>query len=259
VRSILCPLDITEQLDDRIETALALARTCAGHVTFQIATPFAQMAAWEPFGGVAVSAYALKEAREANDKLAAELDARFAKQDVPFDIDVLDQERITAAAAAARFADIVVGSLSDPTIEEMALGLRAPVLGVPRGLPMLTFDKPALIAWDGGHEGANALRAALPLLQQASAVHLLTVREKDSTFPAADAARYLSRHDIHAESHERERNGSIAFTIEECARDLGAGLIVMGLFGHSRLRELLLGGVSRDMLDRSQIPLLLAH
>lgn len=259
MRSILCPLDITEQLDDRIETALALARTCDGHVTFQIATPFAQMAAWEPFGGVAVSAYALKEAREANDKLAAELDARFATQDVPFDIEVLDQERIAATAAAARFADIVVSSLSDPTVEEMTLGLRTPVLGVPRGLPMLTFDKPALVAWDGGHEGANALRAALPLLQQAGAVHLLTVREKDSSFPAADAARYLSRHGIHAESHERERNGSIAFTIEECARELEAGLIVMGLFGHSRLRELLLGGVSRDMLDRSQIPLLLAH
>ena len=139
MRSILCPLDITEPLDDRIETALALARACDGHVTFQIATPFAQMASWEPFGGAAVSAYALKEARDANDRLAGELDKRFASQDVPFDIEVLDQERITAAAAAARFADIVVGSLADPTIEEMALGLRAPVLGVPRGLPMLTF------------------------------------------------------------------------------------------------------------------------
>ncbi|MFY7837538.1 MAG: universal stress protein [Novosphingobium sp.] len=259
MRSILCPLDITEALEDRIETALALARASNGHVTFQIATPFAQMAAWEPFGGVAVSAYALNEAREANEKLAAELDQRFASQDVPFDIEVLDQERIAAAAAAARFADVVIGSLSDPVVEEMALSLRAPVLGVPRGVPMLGFDKPALIAWDGGHEGANAMRAALPLLQQAGEVHLLTVREKENNFPAADAASYLSRHGVHAEVHDRERNGSIAFTIEECARDIGAGMIVMGLFGHSRLRELLLGGVSRDMLDRSQIPLLLAH
>lgn len=259
MRSILCPIDISQSLDDRVETALALARACDGHVTFQIATPFAQMAAWEPFGGVAVSSYALTEAREANEKLAKELDARFASQDVPFDIELLDQERITAAAAAARFADIVVGSLTDPAIEEMALSLRAPVLGVPRGVPMFAFDAPAMIAWDGGHEAANALRAALPLLRMARTVHLLTVQEKDSGFPAADAARYLSRHGIHAESHRRERNGSVAFTIEESARSLDAGLIVMGLFGHSRLRELLLGGVSREMLDRSQIPLLLAH
>lgn len=259
MRSILCPIDISQSLDDRIETALALARTCDGHVTFQIATPFAQMAAWEPFGGAAVSAYALKEAQEANEKLAADLDSRFASQDVPFDIEVLDQERITAAAAAARFADIVVGSLVDPTIEEIALSLRCPVLAVPRGVPMLTFDKPVMVAWDGGHEAANALRASLPLLGLAGEVHLLTVREKDSSYPAADAARYLSRHAIHAESHEQERNGSIAFTIEEAARRVGAGLVVMGLFGHSRLRELLIGGVSREMLDRSQIPLLLAH
>jgi nucleotide-binding universal stress UspA family protein len=258
MRSILCPIDISQSLDDRIETALALARACNGHVSFQIATPFAQMAMWEPFGGVAVSAHALKEAQEANDKLAKSLDTRFASEDVPFDIEVLDQERITAAAAA-RFADLVVGSLNDPTIEEMAFSLRVPVLAVPRGKPMLGFDKPVLVAWDGGHEAANALRASLPLLQMAGSVHLLTVREKDGTFPAADAARYLSRHDIHAETHEKERSGSIATTLETCAAEVGAGLIVMGLYGHSRLRELLLGGVSREMLDRSQIPLLLAH
>ena len=99
----------------------------------------------------------------------------------------------------------------------------------------------------------------MPLLAKAPAVHILTVRDKSDDFPATGAACYLSRHGIHAEVHERERNGSIAFTIEECARGLGAGLIVMGLFGHSRLRELLMGGVSREMLDRSQIPLLLAH
>lgn len=259
MRSILCPIDISQSLDDRIETALAFARACGGHVSFQIATPIAQIAMWEPFGGVAVSAHVLKEALDANEKLAKSLDARLAPQDVPFDIEVIDQERITAATAAARFADIVIGSLNDPMIEEMAFGLRAPVLAVPRGKPMLAFDKPVLVAWDGGHEAANALRAALPLLKMAPAVHLLTVREKDSSFPAADAACYLSRHDIHAEVHEKERNGSITFTIEECAADTGAGLVVMGLYGHSRLRELLLGGVSREMLDRSQIPLLLAH
>ena len=137
--------------------------------------------------------------------------------------------------------------------------MRVPVLAVPKGAPLLAFDKPAVVAWDGGHEGAAALRAAVPLLRLASAVHLLTVREKGDDFPAADAAAYLSRHGIHAECHEAERIGSISATIETFARDRGAGLIVMGLFGKSRLRELLLGGVSRALLDRSVVPLLLAH
>ncbi|MBB4615629.1 universal stress protein [Novosphingobium taihuense] len=259
MRSILCPVEKSESLDDRVESALALARAMRGHVTFQVATPFAQMAAWEPFGGAALSAAAINEARERDEQFAAELDARLAPQDVPFDVEIDDNGRVEAAAAAARFADVLVASLDDPTLEELVLGVRSPVLAVPRGIKAPAFDQPVLIAWDGGHESANALRAALPLLAMAPAVHILTVREKSDTFPATDAACYLSRHGIHAEVHEQERNGSIAFTIEECARQLGVGLIVMGLFGHSRLRELLMGGVSREMLDRSQIPLLLAH
>lgn len=259
MRSILCPVERSESLDERVESALALARATGGHVSFQVATPFAQMAAWEPFGGAALSAAAISEARERDEAFARDLDARLAPQDVPFDVEIDDNGRVEAAAAAARFADVLVASLDDPALEELVLGVRSPVLAVPRGVKGLALDRPVLIAWDGGHESANALRASLPLLGMAPEVHILTVREKSDEFPATEAACYLSRHGIHAQVHEQERNGTIAFTIEECARGLGVGLIVMGLFGHSRLRELLIGGVSREMLDRSQIPLLLAH
>ncbi|MCW1383090.1 universal stress protein [Novosphingobium sp. KCTC 2891] len=259
MRSILCPADSAATLDDRVETALALARAKSGHVTFQIATPFAQMALWEPFGGAALSAAAINEVRTQDEKLAAELNARLGRQDVAFDVTVIDEGRIEGLAAASRFADLIVASLDDPALEEVGLEVRCPVLAVPRGTPLLRFDVPVLVAWDGGYEAANALRASLPFLRMASAVHLLTVREKSEDFPASEAASYLSRHDIHAEVHEAEPNGTIAFTIEETARRLGAGLVVMGLFGKSRLRELLLGGVSRSLLDRSLVPLLLAH
>ncbi|WP_225205494.1 universal stress protein [Novosphingobium huizhouense] len=259
MRSILCPADNAPTLDDRVETALALARATGGHVTFQIATPFAQMALWEPFGGAALSAVAINEVRAEDEKLAAALDARLARQDVAFDVTVVDVGRVEGLAAASRFADVIVASLDDPALEEVALEVRCPVLALPQGAPKLAFDAPVLVAWDGGYESANALRASLPLLALAPAVHILTVREKSEDFPASEAASYLSRHGIHAEVREAEPNGTIAFTIEETALRLGAGLVVMGLFGKSRLRELLLGGVSRSMLDRSRIPLLLAH
>lgn len=259
MRSILCPADSGHTLDDRVETALALARAVDGHVTFQIATPFAQMALWEPFGGAALSAVAINEVREQDERLAAQLNERLGRQDVAFDVSLIDEGRVEGLAAASRFADVIVASLDDPSLEEVALEVRCPMLAVPRGVPMVAFDGPVLVAWDGGYESANALRASLPLLAKASAVHILTVREKSEDFPASDAASYLSRHGIHAEVHEAEPNGTIAFTIEQAAMRLGAGLVVMGLFGKSRLRELLLGGVSRSMLDRSQVPLLLAH
>ena len=259
MRSILCPADSADTLDDRVETALALARIIRGHVTFQIATPFAQMALWEPFGGAALSAEVVNEVRAADEKLGVELDKRLAPQDVAYDVVLVDQGRVEGVAAAARFTDLIVASLDDPALEEVALGSRCPVLALPKGVPMLVFDRPVLLAWDGSHESAAAMRAAVPLLARASAVHIVTVREKEDSFPALDAASYLSRHDIHTEVHETERQGSIAATIAETARDLNAGLIVMGLFGKSRLRELLLGGVSRELLDKSLVPLLLAH
>lgn len=259
MRSILCPIDASQSLDDRVETALALARAVDGHVTFQIATPFAQMAVWEPFGGASISAAAIAEVRETDEKLRHDMEARLSHQDVAYDVDVVDAGRIEGMAGAARFADVIIASLDDPLVEELALGARSPVLAIPRGAPMLVFDGPVLLAWDGGHEAANALRAAIPLLRLASVVHLVTVREKGDDFPAGDAARYLSRHGIHAEVHEEEVNGSVAFTITETARRVGAGMVVMGVYGHSRLRELLMGGVSRTLLDRSVLPLLLAH
>ena len=259
MRSILCPIDYSISLEDRIETTLALARAVDGHATFQIATPLSQMAVWEPFGGATISAAAMREVKDTDDKLKHDIEARLSHQDVAYDVQWADAGRIEAVAGASRFTDVIVASLDDALVEELVLGARSPVLAVPHGKPLLVFDGPVLLAWDGGHEAANAMRAAVPLLRLASVVHILTVHEKSDDFPAGDAARYLSRHGIHAEIHVEQPEGSIADTIAEVAGRVGAAMIVMGVYGHSRLREMLLGGVSRTMLDRSTIPLLLAH
>ena len=259
MRSILCPADHSATSDCRVETALALARATNGHVSLQIAAPIAQITSWEPFGGAAISAAAIMQARDADDALAAGLEARLASQDVPFNVAVANYGRIEALASESRLADVIVMSIADPALEETALTVRCPVLAVSGTRPLSDFAAPILAAWDGSAQAANALRAALPLLRLASAVHVVTVREKQSDFPPTDALCYLSRHGIHAELHDVAPAGTISQTIAATARGLGAGLIVMGIYGHSRLRELLLGGVSRDLLKNSEVPLLLAH
>jgi nucleotide-binding universal stress UspA family protein len=117
-----------------------------------------------------------------------------------------------------------------------------------------------MVAWDGSAESAHALRAAVPLLARASAVSLVTITEKEARFPATDALRYLSRHGIHADYAERPRG---ALTVEEAldqsADSLGADFVVMGAYGHSRVRETLFGGVTRYMIDGARRPLLLMH
>ena len=259
MRSILCPADSSKSFPCRLETALSLARVMRGHLTLQIATPIAQIAAWEPFGGAVISATAISQARDDDEKLAKTLATQLGSQDVPFSVELVDDARAFALASASRFADVIVMSIADPALEDVALTVRCPVLALPGDKPLANFAGPVLVAWDGGPEAAAALRAALPLLRIAGQIHVVTVREKQSDFPATDALSYLSRHEVHAELHEVVASGSIADAIVETAKRLGAQMIVMGVFGHSRLRELLMGGVSRDLLDKSEVPLLLAH
>ena len=255
MRSILCPADSSKSFPCRLETAMALARVMRGHLTLQIATPIAQIATWEPFGGAVISATAISQAREDDEKLAKSLESQLGSQD----IQLADNTRALALSGASRLADIVVMSMADPTLEDVALAVHCPVLAVPGDKPLNTFDGTVLVAWDGGPEAANALRASLPLLKSAGQIHVVTVREKQTDFPATEALSYLSRHGIHADLHDVTPTGSVSDAISATAREVGANLIVMGVFGRSRLRELLLGGVSRDLLDRSEIPLLLSH
>ena len=101
----------------------------------------------------------------------------------------------------------------------------------------------------------------MPLLRDCEAVHLLTVLvEQPKGFPPTDALRYLSRHGIKAELHELQRGNSVEETLAEEMRRLGGQLLVMGAYGHSRMREFLFGGVTRYFLEDKDGPaLLMAH
>ena len=123
---------------------------------------------------------------------------------------------------------------------------------------------PMLVAWNGSAEGAHALRAAMPLLACSCKVTLACVIEADERarfdLPSTDGAKYLARHGIDCEIVEIPRGeASIADTLFSAAQMRECGLMVMGAYGHSRLAELLLGGVTRQMLSEPQMPVLLAH
>ena len=109
-------------------------------------------------------------------------------------------------------------------------------------------------------EHSSAARAAVPILKRASRVLLLEVEDKLPRYPRDLVARYLSRHDVHVEIVQRRPiKDRVSLAIVEAAAEAGAGLIVMGAYGHSRVREFLLGGVTRALIHNSPLPLLLAH
>ena len=122
-----------------------------------------------------------------------------------------------------------------------------------------------LIAWDGTREASRALHDALPLIALAEAVWVMTVRPRDANSddrgPSLDrVVRHLQRHSI-AATTEESIGGDVptAELLLSRASDMGADLLVAGAYHHSQLREAIIGGVSRDLLDHMTVPILMSH
>ena len=134
-----------------------------------------------------------------------------------------------------------------------------PVLAVPDYAEGLAVAETALVAWDGSHTAAAALRAAVPLLQLAGKVVVLQFSEPDNDALVEDAAIYLSRHGVHAVIRRERPEGKIGDALIAEAASGRYAYVVMGGFGHLRFVEGLFGGVTRTMLTKSPIPVFLAH
>ena len=177
-------------------------------------------------------------------------------------------------ARLARFADLVVISQDDPdeALPDRAVHLPdyvilnspRPVLVLPRTDAAPGAARDVLVGWDGGKEAAHALAAALPLLHRASAVTIAALTgldagaaELESQRP--DLLRFLGHHGVTPHMLVRAPRRDAGHDLLDLAAELHCGLLVMGCFGHSKLRELYLGGASRAVLADARIPVLLAH
>ena len=261
MRSILVQAGRDPGMTARLDTAMNIARASGGHVTLLIDTPVDRFVTTDPYGGTFVAREALEAALAEDDALAKAFAGRLQGEDVPFDIMQFESQPVEAMAAAARLADLAIVSRSCGYAGDLAISARCPVLALPDDTAFAPPAGAACIAWDGGDEAAHALCGATPLLKGCQAVHILTVTaEKPKGFPPTDALRYLSRHGIKAELTELARGNSIEETLANAATQLRADLLVMGAFGHSRVREFLLGGVTRYFLDdEAAPPLVLGH
>lgn len=268
MRSILVHADNDAAFEGRLQATLDLARRFEGHATLLIATPLQQFVSFDPFGGTYFATEALAAAQADDLALESRLEDRLKDEDVPWDIALADGEIAGALSATAVFADLAVVSLPPAGAKagpppllagDVALSTAAPVLALPRATRTFDFDAPVMVAWNGSAEAAHALRAAIPLMKE-RAVTLVTVGKDEDGFPATDALSYLSRHDVHAELEIVERGvETVEERLEKEALAMGAGLIVMGAFGRSRLRETIFGGVTQYLLTNSSVPLLVAH
>lgn len=262
----------------RIETAIGLAQRFDAHLTglLVIGEPsipgfvVAQMpsGAWEE---------QVQSRRRHAEAVAEAFGATVARAGLPADCRIdsaLESEISRVVARHTRHADLVIMGQADPDappaggpglIGEVALAAGRPVLAIPYVGAGPTLGEHALVAWDGSREAARALNDALPLLRHAKIVSVVSInpdqrRDRHGQLPGADIALHLARHGIKAQSEALEVHdlGPSDALLSRLA-DKSADLLVMGAYGHSRLRETLLGGMTRNILRAMTVPVLLSH
>lgn len=173
----------------------------------------------------------------------------------------------------ARYADItVIGpellageTLKNKVIEGVLFSSAKPLLIVPPGTRPTLRPKRVLVAWDARLESSRAVRESLEMLIGADQVHLAMVDPVEDEYhhgqePGADAAAYLARHGVKVTVDRLpSSNHSVSDVLRQHAVDTAADLMVMGAYGHSRLRERIFGGVTQSMLEDQSLPVFLAR
>lgn len=176
-------------------------------------------------------------------------------------------------ARRARFADLVVlgkpygagkRAEAEPIVEAALFEGRAPVLVVPDDAAPLQQPGTVLLAWNESIEAMTAIRRALPFLQAADLVRIAVIdpaqHSLERSDPGGPLAQMLARHGVTCEIDVLSRTlPRVSDVLNRHAADTAAGLIVMGAYGHSRFREAILGGATRNMLEQAQVPVLMAH
>ncbi|MEM7528218.1 MAG: universal stress protein [Pseudomonadota bacterium] len=270
-RSLVTFVDSDPRSRKRLDAAMKIAQAQDAHLTVMALRYDANIPTYafsDPMGlSIAENVSASRDEAEAraNEARAALEAADVRGEAIPCVTLFRDVER--DVASVARFADLAIvsppygdavsGTASD-ILDGMLYDCDVPALVLPEE-PASVDAKTVLVGWDGSRQALKAVKGALPLLQQAERVEVCIFDPKGDA-PGQSLATMLARHDVAVEVAALPRpTGSVASALAQRAREVGAGLLVMGAYGHSRFRESIIGGVTRDSLEDVTVPLLLAH
>jgi nucleotide-binding universal stress UspA family protein len=265
-KKVSCHLDVAAELAGRFGSVF---------VGLHAQRPFEMPVFAEGAFGMAPVYRAYQEGAKADLATSrAAFDKALKGKHLPTEWRVVDDYPEEALTTAARYADLLVVGQSTPDNdvatpanlpESVALATGRPVLVVPH----IGADKPpgkkVMLCWNASRESARVASDALPFLKAADEVVVLIVDPQVSANghgaePGADVATWLSRHGVKVTvQREAAADSDIGNVILSRAADLDIDLIVMGAYGHSRMRELVMGGVSRTLLASMTVPVLMSH
>ena len=275
-KTIVVHLDTSENAHPRRETALSLAKQFGAHLTGVFALFSPDPRSLYVMAGTAEyyreHAERRAERREALQRL---FHAELRRAEVEGEWIAVDESASFAMPRLGHCADLIVAGQDNPDDaesyvgdffpENLILSSGRPVLLVPYARNERTTGSRILVAWDGSREATRAVHDALPFMRAAQNTTILTVNgmqeDGSARIPGADIATVIARHGVRADVLDIETgaDGSIGDVLLSQVADTGADLLVMGGYGHTRWRELVLGGATRTILKSMTVPVLMSH
>jgi len=256
-----------------LDMALAIAQRCEAHLTgvYVDSVPMAPELLAMSAAPVLMDTIVQEETERA-DKARQRFDSTLDGSGVLNSFRRGSGPRFVALSTHARYADLIIIAQDDdsaPTTggfaDYVVMDCGRPVLMAPFIGAAAPVDGTVVVAWNGTRESARAVNDAMPLLAMAQQVQVLVIDPDDTplydaALPGADLCEHLARHGLKAEAKViRGASNSAGDQLLSHVADISANLVVMGAYGHSRLREMVLGGVTRHMLQHMTVPVLMSH
>jgi nucleotide-binding universal stress UspA family protein len=277
-RDVLVAVLNTRDDEPALRVADEICTQSGGRAVTLLASPLpSSFYAGDAYGGVEVWTSILAELRKEAKVEAEKLRARIGKASAPMEFRTTELEYFLSREAvlmSARHADITIFTRLDvdddrhfrrDLIETVMFQSGRPVLIAPPDWKRKIDFKNVVVAWNASRESARAVGDAAPILEAADSVTIVTVDQTPSTLgpgeaPGADIAAHLAHRGVKVEVRNVDGMGrSEADCLLDVARAVDADLIVLGAYGHSRMREFVFGGVTKSLLETSDRPLFMSH
>jgi len=280
IKDVLVHLDGSPEDECRLAYAAMVASLSDGHLSGLYVNVLPDWMIAMPIDGGGAAAEVLADvsemARDEGDAVSGRLAARLAMLGTSNELrrfDLRPGEITDRVVTETRCSDLFVATrpyggidnrLASNVVEGVLLASGHGLLLIPPGRRPYRPMQTIVVAWQDTREAARAVSASLGLLRQATRTVAVVVdsdrQQGGVPMPATGITKYLRRHGIVAEARELASNGrAVSDVLLDEARRVSADLVVMGGYGHSRMREWVLGGTTVEMLTRSEAPILMAH
>ncbi|KEP70250.1 universal stress protein [Thioclava sp. BHET1] len=276
-KTILTIVTDTEAAGPQLETAIAVARRREAHLDVLCMGVDRTQTGYYYAGATAfVQQETMDRAQDEASTVNETVRSRLSREDIRWSADTVVAQigaMATVVGARARFADLVVmgrpygagrGPEVEAAIEASLFEGQAPVAIVPDSYKGDIPARRVVLAWNQSHEAMRAVRAALPVLQSASLVDITIIdpptHGTERSDPGGQLSQMLARHGVKAEVSVLSKTmPRVSDVLNRHVRDTNADAVVMGAYGHSRIREAILGGATRHMLEMAEVPVIMAH